>query len=107
MKVKASERFWTYAILFVGACVMALPFYYMIITALKPAKEVSLPTPSMIVRHPSLQPLHELLDTDLVYGATRNSILIAGLTTLGALFSALWPAMLSPSIDSPVAMLFS
>jgi multiple sugar transport system permease protein len=58
----------------------------MIITALKPAKEVSLPTPSMIVHHPSLQPLHDLLNTDLVYGATRNSIIIAGLLTLGSLF---------------------
>ena len=51
MRIKTSEKVWTYTILFLGALVMALPFYYMIITALKPGKEISLPTPSMIVHN--------------------------------------------------------
>jgi multiple sugar transport system permease protein len=86
MKIALGEKVWNYVLLSFGALIMALPFYYLAITSFKPNEEVSLPTPSMVVHHPTLKPLQELLSNPLVYNATKNSLIIATLQTLGALF---------------------
>ena len=85
MKTKRSERIVTYAILILGALVMALPFYYMVITSLKPMTEISQPTVSLIVRHPTLQPYRDLIDGGLVLRATWNSLITSTLLTGGSM----------------------
>lgn len=81
-----SERLFTVLALSIGAVLLALPFYFMIVTSIKPGEEISQATPSLIVRRPTLQPYHDLLQTDLVVRATLNSIVIGVLQTTGALF---------------------
>lgn len=87
MKTARIERVVTYLVLTVGALLMALPFYYMLITSLKPATEVGLPTVSLTVHQPTLQPYKDLLSANegLVYRATWNSIIVAILSTGGAM----------------------
>ncbi len=86
MKQRLSERIFTYAILVVGAFVMALPFYYMLTTSLKPLSEVSSPTLSLFVNHPTMQPYKELIDAGLVLRATWNSFVTSALSTAGGMF---------------------
>ncbi|HEY0865958.1 MAG TPA: carbohydrate ABC transporter permease [Fimbriimonas sp.] len=86
MKTAPSERLVTYSVLLLGALLMALPFYYMVVTSLKSATEVSLPTVSLTVKDPTLQPYIDLMDRGLVVRATVNSVIIAVLSTGGAMF---------------------
>ena len=65
---------------------MVIPFYYMVVTSLKPNSEISEATPSFIAKHPTIQAYTDLLTTDLVYRSAINSILIATLQTVGVLF---------------------
>jgi ABC-type spermidine/putrescine transport system permease subunit II len=81
-----SERIITYTILIIGAFLMALPFYYMVVTSLKPMTEVSQPNFSLIVRNPTLQPYRELIDAGLILRATGNSLITSALLTAGSLF---------------------
>jgi multiple sugar transport system permease protein len=81
-----SERIITYTILIIGAFLMALPFYYMVVTSLKPMTEVSQPNVSLIVRNPTLQPYRELIDAGLILRATGNSLITSALLTAGSLF---------------------
>lgn len=74
-----------YALLTFGALVMALPFYYMLVTSVKPMTEVSQPTVSLLVHHPTLQPYRDLIDAGLVLRASWNSLVVAGLSTAGAM----------------------
>lgn len=75
-----------YGILMIGALIMAIPFYYMVVTSLKPATEISQPTVSLTVRQPTFQNYQELFDAGLILKSTWNSLIVAGLTTLGAVF---------------------
>lgn len=86
MKRQGGERLVTYGILTLGALVMAMPFYYMVVTSLKPTTEVALPTVSLTVKNPTLQPYRDLIDGGLVVRATWNSFVIALLSTLGSMF---------------------
>jgi multiple sugar transport system permease protein len=86
MKTRRSERMTTYLLLTIGAIVMALPFYYMLITSLKPMREISQSSLSLMVRQPTLQPYRELIDAGLVVRATWNSVVISGLLTGGSMF---------------------
>jgi multiple sugar transport system permease protein len=85
MKRQRGERIVTYLILTLGALLMALPFYYMVVTSLKPMTEVSQPEMSLIVHHPTLQPYRELIDAGLVLRATWNSLLTSALLTGGGM----------------------
>jgi multiple sugar transport system permease protein len=81
-------RRWTlfvYAALTLGALIMALPFYYMLITSIKPMTEVTQPTVSLLVHHPTIQPYRDLIDAGLVLRASWNSLVVAGLSTAGAM----------------------
>ncbi|MBC8064844.1 MAG: carbohydrate ABC transporter permease [Chlorobia bacterium] len=86
MKKSRTESVVVYALLLIGAALMVLPFYYMVVTSLKPKTEISLPTVSLGVSNPTLQPYVDLFDGDLVLRATLNSFIVAALTTIGAMF---------------------
>ena len=83
MRLPKREMAVNYAVLTVGAVILALPFYYMSITALKTNQEISQPTLSLWVRHPTLQPYRDLVAGGLVGGAALNSLIIATLSTFG------------------------
>lgn len=86
MKRRASEVAWVYAILTIGAIILAIPFYLMVVTSLKPAAEVSQPTVSLLVKEPTFANYWELFDAGLIVKATLNSFVVAVLSTLGAMF---------------------
>lgn len=65
---------------------MVLPFYYMVVTSLKPNVEIGEATPSFFPKHPTIQAYQDLLTTDLVYRSAINSILAATMQTVGVLF---------------------
>lgn len=88
MKARFGEKATVYLLLTLGAFVLALPFYYMIVTSLKAQTEIAQPTVSLVVQHPTLEPYEELFDAKnngLVLGATFNSFLIALMSTVGAM----------------------
>jgi len=86
VKVARKDRFVNLALLVMGAVAMVLPFYYMLMTSLKPLSEVSQASPSFVVQNPTLQSYQDLLASDLVYRSAINSIVVATLQTLGVLF---------------------
>jgi multiple sugar transport system permease protein len=75
----------TYTLLSLFAVVMALPFYYMIITSLKSLAEVSEPTISLTVKKPTLDPYHDLLKGSLFLSSAMNSLFIALASTVGSM----------------------
>lgn len=86
MKLSFRDRTVNLILLIVGAAAMVLPFYYMVVTSLKPLSEVSQATPSFVVHEPTLQSYSDLLSSDLVYRSALNSLLVAALQTFGVLF---------------------
>ena len=89
MRTPRLERAFSVFFLSVGALLMALPFYYMLVTSIKPDTEIGQPTVSLTVKHPTLKPYADLVDTGLVLEATRNSFLIALPLTFGSMFFCL------------------
>lgn len=83
MKSPRWERFLVYALLALSAIVMVLPFYYMVITSFKPLEEVSSPHVSLIVKRPTILPYTDLIDGSLFLRACWNSLIVAGLLTIG------------------------
>jgi multiple sugar transport system permease protein len=75
----------TYTLLTVFAIVMALPFYYMVITSMKSLKEVSEPTISLVVHHPTNEPYRDLLKGSLFLSSAFNSLFVALATTIGSM----------------------
>src|SRR3989442_1274004 len=86
MRTGKRQRISIYIALTVGAVVMALPFYFMVITSVKPMTEISQPTVSLIVRHPTVQPFRELVDAGLVLRSSWNSLVVAAFATIGSMF---------------------
>jgi multiple sugar transport system permease protein len=86
VKTKRTERWTTVLILSVGAALLALPFYYMVVTSFKSNQEIASPHLSLVVREPTTQPYAELFDAGLVLGATWNSLVVGVATTAGTLF---------------------
>lgn len=86
MKRRRSEVIIVYAILALGALIMFVPFYLMVVTSLKPAEEVSSPTVSFIVQKPTFANYQELFNAGLIMRATFNSFVVALLSTLGSMF---------------------
>lgn len=85
MRTGRRPRISVYAVLTLGALLMALPFYCMVITSLKPMTEVSQPTVSLVVHHPTLQPYRDLIDAGLVLRASWNSLVVALFSTAGSM----------------------
>ncbi|MHB8635838.1 MAG: carbohydrate ABC transporter permease [Fimbriimonadaceae bacterium] len=90
MKRRPLDTFVTYVLLAVGALVLVLPFYYMVVTSVKPDTELAETSVSLIARHPTVKPYTDLIQGDAILRATWNSFVIAASTTLGSmLFCAL------------------
>jgi len=85
MRPSRAQQILTYSLLSVFAVVMALPFYYMIITSLKSLKEVSEPTISLVVHNPTSDPYHDLLKGSLFLSSALNSLLVAMASTIGSM----------------------
>jgi len=85
MRASRGQQALTYALLTVFAVVMALPFYYMIVTSFKSLKEVSEPTINLAVHHPTLDPYQDLLKGSLFLRSAFNSLLIALASTVGSM----------------------
>ena len=83
--MRARPTLLVYAVLLLGALALALPFYYMVVTSLKPPEEIAQPSPSLVVRHPTLAAYQDLFDAGLVLRSTWNSLVVGALSTLGAL----------------------
>lgn len=83
MEHPKARRAMVYVVLTACAAVMALPFYYMVITSFKPTTELAEPTVSLIVKKPTIQPYRDLLEGALFLRAAWNSLLIALILTIG------------------------
>lgn len=64
---------------------MAMPFYCMLVTSLKPMTEVAQPTVSLVVHHPTVQPYKDLFDAGLILRSAWNSLVVAIFATAGAM----------------------
>jgi len=80
---------WVYLVLAIGGLALAIPFYYMLVTSVKPQTEVAAAGVSFVAHHPTLQPYADLFDKrtseDLVLRAAGNSVIIAILSTGGGM----------------------
>jgi multiple sugar transport system permease protein len=85
MRARLRERWVVYAVLTLGAVLLAMPFYYMLITSVKSMPEIASPELSLFVKKPTLEPYKDLFDGELVLRSTWNSIVIAVLSTGGGL----------------------
>ncbi|AIE86157.1 carbohydrate ABC transporter permease [Fimbriimonas ginsengisoli] len=87
MKAPRREMWIVYTLLAFGAIVLALPFYYMLITSFKSMNEIAEPGMSMLVKKPTVQPYVDLLNdpSHLVVGATWNSFVIGIFATGGTM----------------------
>ena len=86
MKQRPIERIATYILLSLGAIGLALPFYYMIVMALRSNESLATPGIQLGLVKPTLQPFKDLFDGGLILRATGNSVIVGGFTTLGTLF---------------------
>lgn len=89
MKAGKWEKLTVYALLTLGALILAMPFYYMLITSLKDQTEIAQPTFSLVVNKPTVESYTDLLfdpsNKGLVLRATWNSFVIALLSTVGSM----------------------
>lgn len=85
VRVSRWERWVSIGLLLLGGVLLALPFYYMTITSLKPMAEISQPGVSLLVKEPTTKAYRDLIDAGLVIRAALNSLVIATLSTLGAM----------------------
>jgi len=89
VKKRFQEMVWVYLVLAIGGLALAIPFYYMLVTSVKPQTEVAAAGVSFVAHHPTLQPYADLFDKrtseDLVLRAAGNSVIIAILSTGGGM----------------------
>lgn len=85
--VQYMPRISAYLLLILAGLIMVLPFYYMIITSLKPDAETISTTIRLWVEEPSLKAYRDLLDPQGVpfLRSVLNSVLIATVTVAGNL----------------------
>ena len=81
MKRSKAEVGSTYLLLAIGALLMALPFYYMVVTSIKPTTEIAKPVVRLTVDQPTIKPYTDLIDGGLIVRATWNSFVVAALST--------------------------
>jgi len=73
-----------------ACCVIAsFPLLWMVLTSLKTAEETVKSPPVWFPAHPSLDPYRDVTDAIDVPRSMRNSVVIAGVTTLGILATSL------------------
>lgn len=80
-----------FAAVAVIACsfVAAFPLLWMLLTSFKTSRETIASPPAWLPAHPSLDAFRQVTDVIDVPGALRNSLVIAGLTTVGILVTSL------------------
>jgi multiple sugar transport system permease protein len=76
---------WVYIVLAISAMVLALPFYYMVITAFKSTTELAALDISFWIDNPTLEPIWLLLEGSNYLKAAWNSFVVALFTTLGSM----------------------
>ncbi len=86
MKTKGLGLFIIYLALFLFAVVMVLPFYYMVVTSLKPINEITRIPISLGIKQPELTSFRVLMDESMFLRAVWNSLVIATALTLGNMF---------------------
>ena len=75
-----------YVVLTLGALTMILPYYWMVITSLKPLSEIQTYPPTFWVQLPTLQPYRDLFRLLPMARSFLNSLFVAGTVTLANLF---------------------
>ncbi len=76
---------WVYAVLGISALLLALPFYYMVLTTFKSVEELAALELSFWIKNPSLEALRQLLDGTIYLRSVWNSLLVSGAITIGNL----------------------
>ena len=74
------------AVVCAGALLMIIPYYWMVISSLKPPEELYTYPPRFYVQHPTLKPYQELFMFLPMARSLFNSILVATLVTLSNIF---------------------
>ena len=74
--------FWLYLVLTVGALLMMAPFFWMIITSLKPRAEILTYPPSFWVDNPTLTSFRELFRLIPMKRYILSSVIVAGSVTI-------------------------
>ena len=85
MRKTPMARLVLYLSLAVAAAALSLPFYYMIVTSLKPTEEVTSIPVRLTLENPTLRNYRELLGSTSMLRTMWNSFVIAALLTLGNL----------------------
>ncbi len=81
-----TQRAGLYAFVYAAGAILAVPFYYMVITSMKPLEEIARVPVSLTLTHPTLDPYRTLLE-GLAYGRfMMNSLIVATATMLGSMF---------------------
>jgi len=75
-----------YALLFLGAITIALPYAWMFVTSIKPVEEVQSYPPSFTVKHPTLLPYKDLFRIMPIQRYIWNSLYVAVTVTIANLF---------------------
>ena len=75
-----------YAVLFIGAISIAIPYVWMFVTSIKPVNEIQSYPPSFLVKHPTLAPYRELFRLIPILRYIWNSIYVAATVTIGNIF---------------------
>jgi len=79
--------FLIYAFLIIATLTMLLPYYWMILTSVKPQEELQTYPPSFSVKHPTLQPYRDLLDLIPMGRYILNSLYICAVVVLFKVFA--------------------
>ncbi|MFW7379650.1 MAG: carbohydrate ABC transporter permease [Oligoflexus sp.] len=81
---KMQQRYWgIYLTLAIAAIILNIPFYYMIITAFKSNAELAQLEISFGLQNPTLDPMRNLLAGSSYLKSAWNSVIVAGLSTIG------------------------
>lgn len=86
MRLKGFRQIPVYLALALIAVVMVLPFYYMVVTSLKPLNEITRIPISLGIKQPELTSFRVLIAESMFLRAVWNSLVIATALTLGNMF---------------------
>jgi multiple sugar transport system permease protein len=75
-----------YILLFLGAISMAIPYYWMFITSIKPIGEIQSYPPSFLVKHPTMLPYKDLFRLIPMWRYILNSVFVSATVTIANIF---------------------
>ena len=85
MRIETARKALVVAILILGACVMIFPYYWMVITSIKPLEEIHTYPPLFYVRHPTFAPYRDLFRLLPMGRSLLNSFFVASAVTMSNL----------------------